>query len=301
MKNKKLIALAGVTLTTAVMLTGCGNNDVKTYDKERTNIATNISEMTGENVINEVIENEDNVNSMVENNVAKNNTIKENNITQNKEVASIFKGSSSLKYKSNLKDDENGKIAILKMGEDIFKTEVKDGYYTYVDNFNNSYNIKQIKSITSKYYMTGNNNGAILFKCTVNYIDNNNSNKSFEAAVTLTSDSNSANMIVPFENYTGTTSFVRGFSDLSEDESEQTFTKEELSQMALNYFEKKYGYRENGNGERLNATVFEKGDGTLEIIIHDYDTVENNAITSYTVDMTGKGTDPKGNKIDLNQ
>lgn len=47
MKNKKLIALAGVTLTTAVMLTGCGNNDVKTYDKEQMNV--NISEITESN------------------------------------------------------------------------------------------------------------------------------------------------------------------------------------------------------------------------------------------------------------
>ena len=53
MKNKKLklVALAGVTVLTAVMLTGCGNNDVKTYDKEQVNV--NIAEMTEENNVTE--------------------------------------------------------------------------------------------------------------------------------------------------------------------------------------------------------------------------------------------------------
>ena len=108
MKNKKLklIALAGVAVTTAVMLTGCGKNDVKTYDKNQINV--NISGMEETNNIQE-----------------ENNVVEENK--------SIFKDKSSLKYSSNPKDDENGKIAIQKLGEDIFKTQVKDGYYVYVD------------------------------------------------------------------------------------------------------------------------------------------------------------------------
>ena len=49
MKNKKLklIALAGIVGVTALMLTGCGTNDVKTYDKEQ--ISVNITEMTNQN------------------------------------------------------------------------------------------------------------------------------------------------------------------------------------------------------------------------------------------------------------
>ena len=40
MKSKKIkiVALAGVTVATAVMLTGCGNKEVKTYDKDKMNV-----------------------------------------------------------------------------------------------------------------------------------------------------------------------------------------------------------------------------------------------------------------------
>lgn len=227
MKNKKLklIALAGVTLTTAVMLTGCGNNYVKTYDKDQMNV--NIEEMTEANNIQEL-----------------NNTIEENK--------SIFKDKTSLNYTSNPKDDENGKIAIQKLGEDIFKTEVKDGYYVYVDNFNNSYNIKEIKSIKSKYYMTGNNNWANLFKCTVNYIDNKGANKSFDTAVIIPENNNGEYIMTPFENYTGSTSFVRGFTNLSEEDTNEpstsvTLTENEIKELYLDELKKD----NNNNPEKL--------------------------------------------------
>ncbi len=47
-------------------------------------------------------------------------------------------------------DNINGKVAIIKMVEKIFQTEKHDGYYTYIDNFGNSYNIKEITNITSE-------------------------------------------------------------------------------------------------------------------------------------------------------
>ena len=57
MKNKKLklIALAGVTVVTAIMLTGCGKNEVKTYDKDNVNV--NVLESPNQN--NEVNKNID--------------------------------------------------------------------------------------------------------------------------------------------------------------------------------------------------------------------------------------------------
>ena len=227
MKNKKLklIALAGVTVTTAVMLTGCGKNDVKTYDKNQINV--NISGMEETNNIQE-----------------ENNVVEENK--------SIFKDKSLLKYSSNPKDDENGKIAIQKLGEDIFKTQVKDGYYVYVDNFNNSYNIKEIKSITSKYFMTGNNNWANLFKCTVNYIDNNGLDKSFDTAVIIPENNSGEYIMTPFENYTGSTSFVRGFTNLREEDPNEnstsvTMTEDEIKKL---YFEKLKN-ADNNNPEKL--------------------------------------------------
>ena len=52
-----------------------------------------------------------------------------NNADEPQVQKSIFDQANSLKFTSNLTDDINGKIALLKMGENQFKTEIKDGYY----------------------------------------------------------------------------------------------------------------------------------------------------------------------------
>ena len=133
---------------------------------------------------------------------------------------SIFDEANSLKYTSNPKDNINGKIAVLKMGEKVFQTVKHDGYYTYTDNFNNSYNIKEITDITSEYIVTGNDNWANLFKATIKYIDNNNESKSLDIAVIVPTNSDEAYIMAPYDNYTGSTSFVKGFTDLYSEDSE---------------------------------------------------------------------------------
>lgn len=128
---------------------------------------------------------------------------------------SIFEDTSKLNYTANLKDDINGKIAVLKKGENAFKTEQKSGYYTYVDNFENKYNIKEITSINSKFETMGNNDYAALFKVTIAYKDNNDKVNSFDTAVIVLNDaSKNVDIVAPYENYTGSTSFVRNFTNL---------------------------------------------------------------------------------------
>ncbi|MBO5348777.1 MAG: hypothetical protein J6A89_03030 [Clostridia bacterium] len=75
MKNKKLkfSGLVGITLLSAIMLTGCGNNDVKTYDKEQVNV--DISEIT--NMNNDLEE----LNELAEENKIIDDTSSENQIS----------------------------------------------------------------------------------------------------------------------------------------------------------------------------------------------------------------------------
>lgn len=130
------------------------------------------------------------------------------------EEISYFEQNKNLNYTSNSKDSVNGKVAIIKMGEKVFQKEKKDGYYIYTDNFNNKYYIKEITNITSEYKMTGKDNWANLFKAVIEYVDNNNSKKSFDTAVIIPKDVSQAYIYGPYDDYTGSTSFVKGFTDL---------------------------------------------------------------------------------------
>ena len=140
----------------------------------------------------------------------------------------IFKNASTLKYTSNFKDSENGKIAVLKAGEKEFKTSQKDGYYTYTDIYGNSYDIKKIKSIDSKFEMTNKDNDIALFCCTINYLDNNDKSKSFDIAVTLSNNFEDATIHGTYLNYTGSTSFTRLFG-VYDDENETNIEIEDTS------------------------------------------------------------------------
>ena len=108
MKNKKLklIALAGVTVTTAVMLTGCGNKEVKTYDKEQMNI--NIVGLEEKNSIQEEYNMTEENKSSLKNSSNSNDSEEKNSIQEEYKVTEENK--SSLKNNSNSKNDENGKI-----------------------------------------------------------------------------------------------------------------------------------------------------------------------------------------------
>lgn len=138
--------------------------------------------------------------------------VKDFNQMYSKDV--YFEHNKNLQYSSNPKDSINGKVAIIKMGEETFHTTKQDGYYTYTDNFGNSYNIKEIINITSEYITTGNDDWANLFKAVIEYVDNNDKKKSFDTAVIIPKNVDEAYISGPFENYTGTTSFVKGFTQL---------------------------------------------------------------------------------------
>ena len=149
--------------------------------------------------------------------------IKDKVSTNVEENDDIFQDASKLKYNSNFKDSQNGKIAILKLGENKFKTTKKDGYYTYTDMYGNSYDIKKIKNIESKFEITNKNNTIALFCCTIYYLDNNNYYKAFDVAVTV--PNNFEGVFIPgnYSSYTGSTEFTKYFGVYS-DETETNIT-----------------------------------------------------------------------------
>ena len=128
---------------------------------------------------------------------------------------------SKLEYMDNFTHPLNGMIAISKMGENEFKTVQKNGYYTYTDMFNNSYNIKKIGVIDSEFIMTNMYNNAALFRCTIHYTDNNNQEKSFDVALILERDFSNATIMGNYDSYTGSTLFRR-FAGLGTDEEANT-------------------------------------------------------------------------------
>ena len=139
---------------------------------------------------------------------------KTENKTDNKVSKSYFEENKNLNYSSNPADGINGKVAILKMGEKVFQTKMCDGYYEYTDNFGNTYYIKQITNITSEYRLRGNNNWAELFRAVIYYVDKDGVNKSFDTAVIVPTNKQESYIYGPYENYTGTTSFVKSFTNL---------------------------------------------------------------------------------------
>ena len=201
-------------------------------------------------------------------------------VQQENEKKSIFDQASKLEYTTNMEDDINGKIAILKMGEDIFKTKIEKDYYTYTDNFSNTYQIKEITEITSEFYMMGVNNWAALYKCNVNYLDNQDAKKEIIVAVILPQDKKDAYIMAPFDNYTGSTSFVTSFVGTIEEETSQeniilykgieiakttgiqTVADMEKNDSNINKYNNTYYNYENGKYE--GTTVGDFGEETYE-------------------------------------
>ena len=126
----------------------------------------------------------------------------------------FFRALSGSDYEKNFTDPQNGQIAIAKIGEEFFKTTVNNGYYTYTDMWNNSYDIKKIQSVDSEFIQTNLDGNVALFRCTIYYTDNNNKEKSFDVAVTLQKDLSSALVVGTYNSYTGSTAFRR-FAGLS--------------------------------------------------------------------------------------
>ena len=132
----------------------------------------------------------------------------------NDELNSLNQIEEKQKYTSNLVDSQNGKTACIELeSKGGLKTEEHESYYTYIDPFNNRYNIKEIVNAESEEGMMGNNNWAALFKVTVTYIDNNDETATMVLAIVLLPN----NEILEkgtYDNYTGSTDFVKSFTDL---------------------------------------------------------------------------------------
>ena len=189
-----------------------------------------------------------------------------NNADEPQVQKSIFDQANSLKFTSNLTDDINGKIALLKMGENQFKTEIKDGYYMY--NAWNDYGpdwhyIKEIKSITSEFCDLNNYKTSALFKCTMKYIDNNNQEKSVELAVIVDKNFNGS-LWGNFGNYSGSTMFTRQFMDAYYDiatEQEVTEIQEFLNKGENNGFVQINYDEDNASGLKLKSILNAMPDG----------------------------------------
>ncbi len=123
------------------------------------------------------------------------------------EKKSYFEENSSLQFSSVLNDDNNGKVALLRLGENALKTEESDGYYIYKDAITNdiSYNIKEIRDIKPFYIDTSITNDMALFKCTIDYIDNNNASNSFDVAVLVASDFSNQELPGTFDSFSAST------------------------------------------------------------------------------------------------
>jgi len=178
-------------------------------DRQIAELKNNASQM--QETISDLQGKIDTISNTINGNKLDNNT--EDKTTEQIGNESIFDDTSKLEYTNNWKDDINGKIAILKMGEGVFKTKIENDYYTYIDNFSNSYQIKNITEITSKFYMMGIDDWAALYKCNINYIDNKGTKKEIVVAVIVPTDNKDAYISAPFDNYTGSTSFVRSFAE----------------------------------------------------------------------------------------
>ena len=133
--------------------------------------------------------------------------------------ADFFEKNANIQYYEDLTNPENGKAAIIKSGEEILKTTQNNGYYTYTDMWNNSYNIKKIKDVKSEFTQLGKDKQSALYKCTIYYIDNNNQDKSFDAAVVLAKDAEGG-IIGTYDNYTGSTRYTRWSGLYNENEEE---------------------------------------------------------------------------------
>ena len=164
----------------------------------------------------------DNISEIIDSTNSENKTNTSNNeAAQNTANSNSSKNSNSTnttsveeksKYTNTLKDAVNGKTAFYELeSKGEFETEKHDGYYTYVDLFSQTYNIKEIiDDECSQDGMMSRNNYAALFEVTVKYKDNNDKTQTMVLAVSLNKDYE-PDCSGTYDMYTGSTSFVRSF------------------------------------------------------------------------------------------
>ena len=164
----------------------------------------------------------DNISEIIDSTNSENKTNTSNNeAVQNTANSNSSKNSNSTnttsveekaKYTNTLKDAVNGKTAFYELeSKGELETEKHDGYYTYVDLFSQTYNIKEIIDVEcSQDGMMSRNNYAALFEVTVKYKDNNDKTQTMVLAVSLNKDYE-PDCSGTYDMYTGSTSFVRSF------------------------------------------------------------------------------------------
>lgn len=174
-------------------------------------------------------------------------------------------------YSKNLTDAKNGRIAFENLyNRSTFKTEDHGDYFTYIDQFNNKYDIREVKKVTSENGIMSVDNTNSLFKVTITYLDKDNQSKTMELAITLQSDF-VAGSRGTFLNYTGTTSFVKGYTNLYDDGSDGNKKDEENKYNISGEFYGKFGTFtvENVNNQQLkfkfNGASKPDGKGVMEI------------------------------------
>lgn len=120
-KNLRIINLVGITIILVIMLTGCGNNELKTYNKDEP-INTNLSELSEENkTYNESSEKLNNENSEKQNAIDSN---KNNSTQQNTTKDTGVKGRvDSVNFQAGIIEDSIYGIlhAYDKNGNEIWK------------------------------------------------------------------------------------------------------------------------------------------------------------------------------------
>ena len=213
-------------------------------------------------------------------NSEKTTAVVENNQIQDKNET--VENRTKQKYTTTLTDAQNGKTAFIELeSKSGLQTEKHDGYYTYVDPFNNKYNIKEIKDVVSEKGMLGNDKQTSLFKVTVKYIDNNNKTKTMILAIILLPNHEVQNMGT-YDNYTGSTSFVKSFTELYEEaEIEPENAVEGLSSIKVSEIESKIkelkadGYEEIEIKNSLNELAKSNNPNYKYSLTWNYDQVMN--------------------------
>lgn len=203
--KKKKAKIAVITLSTIIVLVlglqiyaatnGYGNIFFMIRDWTTSKNASGEDEVFKEGKIEELNE---------ESNTSKTTNTNNNNDTD----ADFFEKNANIQYNNDLTNSINGKAAIIKSGEEELKTTQNNGYYTYTDMWNNSYNIKKIKDVKSEFTQLGKDKQSALYKCTIYYIDNNNQDKNFDVAVIVSKDAEGG-ILGKYDSYTGSTRYTR--------------------------------------------------------------------------------------------
>ena len=215
----------------------------------------------------------------------------EANTTNNDTDADFFEKNANIQYNNDLTNSINGKAAIIKSGEEELKTTQNNGYYTYTDMWNNSYNIKKIKDVKSEFTQLGKDKQSALYKCTIYYIDNNNQDKNFDVAVIVSKDAEGG-ILGTYDSYTGSTRYTRwvGLYDEGNTENNQLEPDNYAEMVEIDNAYDKFLEKMPKNKTTKSTRIDIDNDGVHELIVAKGDFEAEKEISFYTY-KNGKVTD----------